>query len=549
MNNNGQKKSRFSRWTMIALTLTLLTGLLSACSGGNDPSKSETSVIRIGVLYGGSDNEPYFRQQYTDMFEMQNQNVQFEIVGAINYDDQRYTQPEPGKENEQPDPYERMKEMMTGQNPVDVVVLDYNMLRRFTQDNLLQPLDPMIQKDKFDISDYVPTVIDGIKSAGDNNIYALTPTFTSSALFYNKKIFAEMNIEPPTDKMQWDDIFNKARQVAGGEGVDRVFGFAFNRWSNDPFGDASNYANALQLRYWDEKGETMQVNNDQWQKVWDTIYGLHKDKIVPDQQFMNELYEERNSLGADAPYDPFFGDLFLGGNLAMMISESWYVNELRKANDNASKIKDFEMIDWDVVTVPTSPSNPDAGGNIGLSQLMGINSKAQNPDGAWEFIKFSNSKEWAKLKSRSNYELVARKEFLQPVGGMTYNLDAFTLLRPLPPISNNDEKLYQSNPNIWQAQSFGYELFQEVINGNKDTKEALAEWETRGNAILQQTGDGSAGGGIDIMPRAMSEKELTKAAAGEIVEIDSSEAENAEAEAVETENVETEAMATEAPEE
>ncbi|MFF2886714.1 ABC transporter substrate-binding protein [Paenibacillus sp. NPDC057967] len=517
MNKNGQIKSRFSRWTMIALTLTLLTGLLSACSGGNDPSKAESSVIRIGVLYGGADNEPYFRQQYTDMFEMQNPNVQFEIVGAINYEDQRYVQTEPGKEQEQPDPYEKMKEMMTGQNPVDVVVLDYNMLRRFTQDNLLQPLDPMIQKDKFDISDYVPTVIDGIKSVGDNNIYALTPTFTSSALYYNKKIFADMNIEPPTDKMQWEDIFNKARQVASGEGEDRVFGFSFNRWANDPFSDANYYSNALQLRYWDEKGETMLVNNDQWLNVWDSVYGLHKDKIVPDQQHMNQLYEKRSS-SSDAPFDPFFGDLFLSGNVAMMIGESYYVNELRRANDNAANIKDFNMVDWDVVTVPVSAANPDAGGNIGLSQLMGINSKAQNPDGAWDFVKFSNSKEWAKLKSRSNYELVARKEFLKPVGDLTYNIDAFTSLKPLPPVSNNDDKLSREKPGLWQAQSFGYELFQEVMNGTKTTKEALAEWETKGNAALQQTNAGGGDGNIDIMPvpRAMTEEEAVKAAAGEI---------------------------------
>ncbi|REK76281.1 ABC transporter substrate-binding protein [Paenibacillus paeoniae] len=516
MNRKSQVKSRFSRWTMIALTLTLLIGLLSACSRGNDPSKTDTSVVRIGVLYSDSDNEPYFRQQYTDMFEMQNPNIQFEIVGAINYEDQRYVQPEPGKEPEQPDPYEKMKEMLTGQNPVDVVVLDYNMLRRFNQDNLLQPLDPMIQKDKFDISDYVPTVIEGIKSVGDNNIYALTPTFSSAALYYNKKIFADMNIEPPTDKMDWEEIFSKARQVANGEGQDRVFGFSFNRWANDPFGDASNYSSALQLRTWDEKAETMLVNSDQWEKVWNTIYGLHKDKIVPDQQYMNEMYEKRSST--DAPYQPFFGDLFLSGNVAMMISESYYVNELRKASDNASKIKDFDMVDWDVVTVPVSSSNPGAGGYIGLSQLMGINAKAQNPEGAWEFIKFTNSKDWAKLKSRSNYELVARKEFLKPVGGLTYNIDAFTLLKPLPPVTNMDDNIYRNKPNIWQVQGIGQEMFQEVMNGTKDVKQALAEWETRGNALLQQPAGGEGDGTIEVMPmpRTMTEEEAIKAAAGEI---------------------------------
>ncbi|MFD0588025.1 ABC transporter substrate-binding protein [Paenibacillus sp. GCM10027627] len=502
MNNKGIMKSRFGKWVMLSLSLTLLAGLLSACSGGSGPADSENRVLRIGVLYGGTDNEPYFRQQYTDMFEMQHPNIQFEIVGAINSDDQRFETTEPGKEQEQPDPYEKMKEMLTGQNPVDVVVLDYNMLRRFTQDNLLSPLDPMIQKDKFDLSDYVPTVIDGIKAAGDNNIYALTPTFTSAALYYNKKIFAEKNIEPPTDKMQWEEIFSKARQVSSGEDADRVFGFSFNRWVNDAFTDSQTYSKAQGLRIWDDKGENMVVNNDQWAQAWDTIGALHKEKIVPNQEFMNKLYEKMNASG-EPNNDPFFGDLFLQGNVAMMIGESYYINDLRRAKDNAGKVEGFEMVDWDVVTVPVSANSPDAGGNIGLSQLMGINSKAQNPDDAWEFIKFSNSKEWAKLKSRSNYELVARKEFLKPVGDMTYNIDAFTLLKPLPPSNANEEQIFRDKPGVWEVQSVGSQLFQEVIEGKKETKAALAEWETRGNAILKgQSENGGTGQPFPMpMPR------------------------------------------------
>ncbi|MGO4376575.1 ABC transporter substrate-binding protein, partial [Paenibacillus sp. MCAF20] len=115
-----------------------------------------------------------------------------------------------------------------------------------------------------------------------------------------------------------------------------------------------------------------------------------------------------------------------------------------------------------------------------------INAKAQNPDGAWDFIKFTNGKEWAKLKSRSLYEMVARKEFLTPIGGLQYNMDAFTTLKPLPPVSSDQEKIYREKPGIWEAQSPGYELFQQVLTEEKTVKEALAEWETRGNATLEK---------------------------------------------------------------
>ncbi|MGO4181525.1 ABC transporter substrate-binding protein [Paenibacillus sp. MCAF9] len=498
MNNKRLSGKRIRKFTLVSLTLTLLIGLLAACSSGSD-SSTEKRVLRIGVLYGGSDNEPYFRQQYTDMYEMSHPNIEFQIVGAINYDDQRFEQQDPAKPTKQPDPYEKMKEMLTGSNPVDVVVLDYNMLRRMTQDNLLQPLDPLVAQDKFDLSDYVPTVIEGIKAAGDGGLYALTPTFNSSALYYNKKMFTDAGVTPPTNKMEWTEVLNLARQVAKGEGVDRKFGFSFNRWSNDGFSNAQSYSQALQLKMWDDKGEKMLVNSDQWENVWSTVASLYQEEVIPTQEFMNKMYEKQNAEGGN---DPFYGDLFIKGKIAMTIGDYGYINELKRASDNASKIKDFEAVDWDVVTVPVSPSDPEVGSSISLSQLMGINNKAQNDKDAWDFIKFSNSKEWAKLKSRSLYEMVARKEFLTPIGGLQYNIDAFTSLKPMPALDT--DKIFREKPGVWEAQQPAYELFQAVIDKKKSAREALAEWETRGNAVLEKiknnpTGEGN-GGGVEIMP-------------------------------------------------
>jgi len=127
------------------------------------------------------------------------------------------------------------------------------------------------------------------------------------------------------------------------------------------------------------------------------------------------------------------------------------------------------------------------------SSLTAINAKAQNPDDAWNYVKFINGREWAKLKSRSMYELPARKEFLKPPAGLSFNLDAFTTLKPVPPANIDNEKIYRDNPNIWQVENIGRMKFQEVIEDKKTVKEALAEWETEGNAVLQNKtnpGDG-----------------------------------------------------------
>ncbi|XEC96903.1 ABC transporter substrate-binding protein [Paenibacillus tarimensis] len=467
---------------MIGLSLTMMISLLAACSKGNGETGTDTRVLRIGVLYGGEDNEPWFRQQFTDSFELLNQNIEIQIVPAINNESMWNPRPNQGDEREeQPDPYEEMQKMMTGSNPVDVVVTDIGMLRRMVQDNLLKELDPLIQQENFDISDYVPTVLEGIKAAGDNKIYALTPTFTSSAMFYNKRIFQEKGVEPPTDNMMWDDVINKARLVAGGEGEERTFGLMLNRWGGDGFWDIQNFAAPLQLRMFDDKAEKMLVNSPQWEKVWTTVIDLYREKISPKGEDMwGRTYSE------DRPYNPFENDLFLSGRVAMMIGDYYYLNDLKRAFNQKDNIEGFTMVDWDVVTVPQFPEAPGIGGNIYLNQLMGINANAQNSDDAWKFIKFLNGKEWAKLKSRSTNEMVARKEFIKPREGMDYNIAAFYTLKPVPVYSNNED-IYRKYPYIYDAvQSPGQMLFQQVMEEKKTVKEALAEWETQGNANLLQ---------------------------------------------------------------
>jgi multiple sugar transport system substrate-binding protein len=438
-------------------------------------------------MYSNADQEPWLRQQFTDGYELTHPNIDIEIVGAINYDDQRFEQPDPNKK--QPDPYEKIKELLNGKNPVDVVVLDSAYLKRLVQDNMLKQLDPLIQDSKFDIEDFVPTVIEGIKDAGDGNLYALTPTFNSSALYYNKKMFTDAGISPPTDNMQWPDIFALAGRIAKGEGKDRKYGFQFNRWGGEPFYDIQTYAAPLQLMMFDKKGEKMTVDTPQWKKVWTDIISLYKNKIVPTQNDMNVMNEKAALAGAageNPPFNPFQGDMFINGRVAMTISGYDYINELSRAKDYAAKNKNVPSVDWDVVTIPTFAEAPGVGGSIYLNNLMAINAKAQNSEDAWEFIQFNNSKEWAKLKSRSTYEMVARKSFLKPKDGMSYNIGAFYALKPVPPQDLDMEKLYREKPNIYQVNQYGQPLFQQVVEGKKTVDQALKEWQTKGDALLQK---------------------------------------------------------------
>lgn len=480
--HSGKGRS-FSRSVAIVLVLIFLTSLLAACSKGDDNgSSSDNRVLRIGFLYSSADNEQYLRQQYTDSFELLNPEIEIQIVSAMNYDDQRYEEYDPKKK--QPDPYEKLKEMLTGNNPVDVLMIDISNMKRLVKDNMLKQLDPYIQKSEFDIADFVPTVIEGIKDAGEGELYGLSPTFSSSALFYNKTLFTEAGVPFPTDGMQWSDLFALAKRVAKGEGAERKFGLTFNRYGGDPFYDTQNYAAPLRLKTWNDKGEKMTVDSPQWARVWNDVLPLYKEKIVPMQK---DMYPEDNGM-ADGKrvFNPFQGEMFLSGRVAMTIGGYDYITELERMKSAAEKNKNITPIDWDVVTVPTFPEEPNVGGNIYINNLFTINAKAANSDDAWKFIEFNNSKEWAKLKSRSTYEMVSRSSFLKPKEGTDFNIKAFYTLKPVPPSDTDNTDLYQKLPNIWDVNQYGSQLFIEVIEGKKSVEEALKEWQTKGDALLQK---------------------------------------------------------------
>lgn len=298
---------RLKQTMLLSLGVGLMVPMLQACTKAGGSDDNTEKVLRIATtMYSGPDGE-YFRQRFTELYEFANKNVKIEVIPT--YDEKYmygYVQPDPKEKPE--DPLAKLKELMQGDNPPDVVVFGYEQLEDLIADNLLTQLDPMITKDKFDTSDIVPAVIDGIKKLGDGKIYGLSPTFNSSAVIYNKKIFDEAGVEYPTDKMTWQQMFDLSRRVAKGEGADRKYGFSFSTYNmgGDMTYATQMYTAPLQLRMFDEQGEKMTVNTDQWENVWKTMLQLKTEKLLPEQLDMSQMRQ----MDQQQTYNPFQHDDF-----------------------------------------------------------------------------------------------------------------------------------------------------------------------------------------------------------------------------------------------
>ncbi|MDF2927362.1 MAG: transporter substrate-binding protein [Paenibacillaceae bacterium] len=478
------------KWLPVVLSLAMVVPAITACTSGNSEDNNEERVLRVAVSSDYGDDGEYFRQQFTEIYEYANPKVKIEIVPVVDSSMYRYGGYINNKEGaETPDPIVKLKEIMQGENPPDVVMVNLNELQELITENLLQPLDPLISTDKFDIADIVPAVTEGLKSASpDGKLYALSPTFSSSALVYNRKIFDDAGVAYPQDNMTWDQIFDLARRVAKTEGEKRIYGFSFSSQGYPDFMTANTYyASPLGLTTFTEEVDKLTVDSDQWEKVWTTLIQLEKDKILPSQlDYNDQAFMQSKQSSED---NPFGYDDFMSGRLAMGIMNYGELSRIDNANKNAANYKNFIPIEYNAVTMPSHAEKPGAVAGIGLNGIMGINAKAGNSKDAWSFLKFINGQDWARSKAKSNYQLLSRKSYIKTREGSDLNMDAFLNVKPIVDSSNDFYKVYRKYPNIYMVQSLGQQEYMQALQGNKSIRDALKSWQTQGDSMLQQMKD------------------------------------------------------------
>jgi multiple sugar transport system substrate-binding protein len=488
-------------WIAAALSLTLVTPALAACSKNDSSDKNTERVLRIAATTDNGDDGEYFRQQFTEIFEYANPNIKIEFVPVVDNTAMRYGNMA-NQEEKTPEPIVKLKEVMQGDNPPDIVMFNLNEMQELVTENMLQPLDPLMTKDKFDTADIAPIVLDGLKAASpDGKLYALSPTFSSSALVYNKKIFDEAGVPYPTDNMTWDQTFDLARRVAKTETGKRIFGFSFTSQSYPDLMNATTiYTAPLGLSMFDKETEKMTVDSDQWEKVWTTFMQLQKDKIIPseldynDQEFMKQRESNQDN--------PFGYDDFLSNRLAMSVMNYYEISRIDNANKNAANYKNFTPVDYNAVTMPSHPEQPGVVGNVSLNGIMAINAKAGNSADAWNFLKFINGADWARSKAKSSYQLLSRKSYIKVKEGSDLNIDAFLNVKPAYEGINDMYNLYRKYPNIYMIYNFSQQEFNQALQGNKSVRDALKSWQTQGDQAFQQMKDNPDGmgmGGVGVM--------------------------------------------------
>jgi multiple sugar transport system substrate-binding protein len=87
--------------------------------------------------------------------------------------------------------------------------------------SMLQPLDPYLQKDRFDLSPLGR--LDDLQIGG--RLYDLPVWVAPFVLQYNQDIFAQAGVAPPQSPMTWEEFRETARKLSHGQVPDRIWGF------------------------------------------------------------------------------------------------------------------------------------------------------------------------------------------------------------------------------------------------------------------------------------------------------------------------------------
>ena len=243
----------------------------------------------------------------------------------------------------------------------DVVLWDRYNTPLYVPKNALAPLDEYIAADGVDTAQFYEQAMGELVVEGET--YGLPLLVDNRSLFYNTELLADAGVEPPTD---WDSLKKAAEAVTQRDGGKlSVAGFALD----DP---------GL-FNIWLRQAGGQMFSDDGASTAFDSPEGL-------------EVLEFWQGLLDAGVYEPGFGegvDSFAEGSTAIKYDGPWALTALDEAE-----------VDYGIVQPPVGPDG-DQGAGMGGFGLV-IPQGAQNPDGAWEFIKWwttqpANGVDFAKI--------------------------------------------------------------------------------------------------------------------------------------------------------
>lgn len=288
------------------------------------------------------------------------------------------------------DYFTSLKTWIAGGTAPDVASLDLAMLQEMAAAGSVVDMNPMIEADGYDLSQYYQSTLDMFQNNGGQ--YGLPASYSNVVIFYNKALFDAAGLPYPDDTMDWETFmeYNKAlTQDTNSDGTIDIFGTSRLWW---PYymlmtGATPFNADATQCTLTD------QAAIDGFQAMVDLTL---TDKVAP----------SANDIAAQSDWN-----MFKSGRIAMYPIGPWAISEF---NDT---ITDF---DWDATTLPVGPTGKKV--TFLFGNAYSILSSSEQQEAAFTFMKFVTGPEGDQIRQDNGYEIapiksVAETSFLKSMEG------------------------------------------------------------------------------------------------------------------------------------
>ncbi|WP_158606975.1 ABC transporter substrate-binding protein [Paenibacillus ginsengarvi] len=444
------KLKSITRRRLAGASLTAALALpiaLSACSKAAD--EPEKKVLRIPFY-----DEESFPRSYGDYFAIKFPDVEVQIIPTKDLFG-------PGKNY-----YEVYEKLIREQKPDLLITYDSSQYMKWANAGLLLDLEPLARKSKYDLGSFSPAAIAQLKANDEGKLFGLAPELTSYALYYNKDLFDRYGVPYPTNRMSWEETMRLARQFPIDPDPDkRIYGIHEKYWT--PFDIVYDIASTDGAEFLSPDGKQMTIRTPLWTKAF---------RHVVDGFKAGSLYYYYKD-GKPIQYGPDETkqmDLFSSSKAAMMISDTEQMFRMKQWGQ--------AELNWDIVTVPVDPANPELTRRFNVAPVYAVSVNAEHVETAWKVVQYFNSEEAAKVKQKTANVLSTRTAFAKTKDGRS--LEPFYLLKQ----KQQADLSYLNMPgSFYQTfQTLTIREIDEAVKGRKTVEEAVNTLQTEGQVLLDK---------------------------------------------------------------
>lgn len=303
----------------------------------------------------------------------------------------------------------RLTTAFAGDRPPDVFLVNYRKYGQFAAAGVLAPVQAYVDRSEvISLDDFAPAALEAFRFDG-RELTCLPQNVSSLVTYYNVDLFERAGLAAPEAGWTWDEFLAAAQALTGdgnyGLGVEpALIRLAPFVWSNggemvdDPF-----------------RPTRLTLDDPAAREALDYFLDLRtRHGVVPPAR--EEQAQDSESR-------------FLSGTLGMLLDS-------RKAVPTLRTVKDFR---WDVAPLPVAPGGEPA--TILHGDAYCISRDGADPDAAWAFAEFANSRRGQTILARSGRTVPSRLDvarspaFLepdQPPRSAQVFLDAVPTVRAVP---------------------------------------------------------------------------------------------------------------------